>query len=236
MEIQRGKNIMIFTHKPITVPKLKRTHVDGIRLYEEVDTKQPGYYTSITSITSHWSKSKFAAWRKRVGEDEANRITKRATTRGTHTHSLIENFLNNEYVPKADPLPTYLFNNAKTELNKINNIIGIEIGLFSKYLGIAGTADCIAEFDGVLSVIDFKTSEKPKPVEWIEGYFVQATAYAMMLYELTGEMAKQLVIIMTCEDGEVIVYKETNLKKYILLLNQYINKFNADKESEYGSI
>lgn len=227
---------MKFIHNIIEVPKLKRTHVDGIRLYEEADSTIKGYYTSITSITSHWSKDKFSSWRKRVGDDEANRITKRATTRGTNTHTLIEHYLNNEEVPKADHLPAYLFNNAKPELNKINNILGIEIGLFSKLLGIAGTADCIAEFDGVLSVIDFKTSEKVKPINWIEGYFVQATAYALMLYELTGQKAKQLVIIMTCENGDVEVYKETDLKKYMLLLKQYIDKFNKDKELEYGRI
>lgn len=227
---------MIFTHNPITVPKLKRIHVDGIRLYKEENVESPGYYTSITSITSHWSKSKFAAWRKRVGEDEANRITKKATTRGTHTHTLIEHFLNNEEVPKADILPTYLFNNSKPFLERISNIIGIEIGLFSRYLGIAGTADCIAEFDGELSVIDFKTSEKPKPVEWVEGYFVQAVGYALMLHELTGIKIKKLVLIMTCEDGEVVVYEETDLKKYALLLKKYINKFNQDKELEYGNL
>lgn len=227
---------MIFTYNEVKVPKLKRTHVDGIRLYEQVDSSHKEYFTSITSITSNWSKDKFKSWRKRIGEDEANRITQRATTRGTHTHTLIEHYLNNEEIPKADHLPAYLFNNAKPELNKINNILGIEIGLFSKFLGIAGTADCIAEFDGVLSVIDFKTSEKIKPVEWIEGYFVQATAYALMLYELTGQRAKQLVIIMTCENGDVKVYKETDIKKYTLLLKKYINKFNNDMGLIYEHI
>ena len=225
---------MHFNHNTIIVPHLKRTHVDGIRLYEEVDADHQGYYTSITSITSHWSKDKFKEWRKRVGEDEANRITKLATTRGTHTHTLIEHYLNNEEIPKADILPTFLFNNAKESLNKINNILGIEIGLFSKNLGIAGTADCIAEYDGVLSVIDFKTSEKPKPRNWIDGYFVQATAYSLMLYELTKQKAKQLVIIMTCENGDVEIYKETDLKKYSIMLKEYIDKFNQDKGVEYG--
>lgn len=227
---------MKFIHNTIQVPKLKRTHVDGIRLYEEVDSQAKGYFTSITSITSHYSKEKFASWRKRVGEDEANRITKLATTRGTKTHTLIEHHLNNEDIPRADHLPTFLFNNAKPELNKINNILGIEIGLFSKYLGIAGTADCIAEYDGNLSVIDFKTSEKPKPREWIDGYFVQATAYALMLHELTGQRAKQLVIIMTCENGDVETYIETNLKKYTLMLMEYIDKFEKDKEQQYGLV
>lgn len=224
----------MFVHKTIQVPKLKRTHVDGIRLYEEVDSIQKAYFTSITSITSHYSKEKFSAWRKRVGDDEANRITKLATTRGTNTHTLIEHYLNNEEIPKADHLPKFLFDNAKTELNKINNILGIEIGLFSKIFGIAGTADCIAEYNNILSVIDFKTSEKPKPREWIDGYFVQATAYALMLYELTGQKAKQLVIIMTCENGDVETYIETDLKKYTVMLMEYIVKFERDKGTEYG--
>lgn len=225
---------MNFVHNPIIVPHLKRTHVDGIRLYEEVDSDHQGYYTSITSITSHWSKDKFKKWREKIGEDEANRITKLATTRGTHTHTLIEHYLKNEEIPKADILPTFLFNTAKQSLNKINNILGIEIGLFSRTLGIAGTADCIAEYDGVPSIIDFKTSEKPKPRSWIDGYFVQATAYSLMLYELTKQKAKQLVIIMTCENGELEVYKETDLKKYSIMLKEYIDKFNQDKRVDYG--
>ena len=219
---------MTFIHNKIQVPKLKRTHVDGIRLYEEVETADKGYFTSITSITSHYSKDKFKKWRERVGDDEADRITKLATTRGTNTHTLIEHYLNNEDIPRADHLPTFLFNNAKPELNKINNILGIEIGLFSKYLGIAGTADCIAEYDGNLSVIDFKTSAKPKPESWLEGYFVQTMFYGLALYELTGLKVKKLVLIMTCENGDCVVYEETNFRKYINLVKKYSDKFIED--------
>jgi CRISPR/Cas system-associated exonuclease Cas4 (RecB family) len=219
-----------FVHKLIEVPKLERFHVDGKRFYKKVDSDDAMNFISITTITSNYSKEKFKEWRLRVGEDEANRITKNATNRGTQMHNLIEHYLHNEELPKSAPLPKLLFDVAKPELNKINNILGIEIQLYSEYFQVAGTADLIAEYDGVLSIIDYKTSEKPKPVAWIEGYFVQATAYALMLYELTGIMAKQLVIIMACENGEVEVYKETDLKKYIKLLRKYIEKFKKDHE------
>ena len=219
-----------FIHKLIEVPKLERFHVDGKRFYKKVDSDDAMNFISITTITSNYSKEKFALWRKKVGEDEANRITKAATTRGTQMHNLIEHYIENKELPKSAPLPKLLFDVAKPELNKINNILGIEIQLYSEYFEIAGTADLIAEYDGVLSIIDYKTSERPKPREWIEGYFVQCTAYAVMLYELTGIMAKQLVIIMACENGEVEVYKETDLKKYIKLLRKYIEKFKKDNE------
>ena len=219
-----------FVHKLIEVPKLERFHVDGKRFYKKVDSDDAMNFISITTITSNYSKEKFALWRKKVGEDEANRITKNATTRGTHMHSLVEHYLENKELPKSAPLPKMLFDVAKPELNKINNILGIEIQLYSEYFQIAGTSDTIADYDGVLSIIDYKTSERPKPREWIDGYFVQAAAYAVMLFELTGIKAKQLVIIMACENGEVEVYKETDLKKYIKLLRVYIDKFKKDHE------
>lgn len=219
-----------FVHKLIEVPRLERFHVDGKRFYKKVDSDDAMNFISITTITSNYSKEKFKKWRLRVGEDEANRITKNATTRGTHMHTLVEHYLENKELPKSAPLPKLLFDVAKPELNKINNILGIEIQLYSEYFAVAGTCDTIAEYDGVLSIIDYKTSEKPKPREWIDGYFVQAAAYALMLFELTGIKAKQLVIIMACENGEVEVYKETDLKKYIKLLRVYIDKFKKDHE------
>jgi CRISPR/Cas system-associated exonuclease Cas4 (RecB family) len=106
----------------------------------------------------------------------------------------------------------------------------IESPLYSLQWEIAGTPDMIAEFDGVLSVIDHKTSEQPKPREWIEGYFVQCLAYAIMYAELFGTMPKQLVIIMSCQNGEVEVYIEKDLLKWVKILREYINKFIDDKK------
>ncbi|MCJ7713454.1 PD-(D/E)XK nuclease family protein, partial [Candidatus Bathyarchaeota archaeon] len=184
---------------------------------------------SITSVISHYSKEKFAKWRKRVGEEEANRITKRATSRGTDTHTLIESYLLNEELSEVQPISEMLFKLAKPTLNRINNIHCLESSLYSEVLGVAGSVDTIGEFDGELAVIDYKTSAKPKPREWIEGYFVQTMFYGMALYEMTGIQIKKLVIIMTCEDGECVVYEERDLEKYMKLVIQYIKKFVNDK-------
>ena len=129
----------------------------------------------------------------------------------------------------------FLFNISKSTLRKINNIYALEGSLYSKQLGIAGTVDCIAEYNDELAVIDFKTSAKPKPKEWIEHYFVQAMAYGCMLYELTGISVKKLVIIMSCENGECVVYEEYDKAKYIKLLGEYVSKFVQDNLEIYGT-
>ena len=221
----------MFTHVDCELPKLKRQNIDGARYY----TVNGKPMVSITSVTSYWNKQIFVDWRKRIGEAEANRITKRATTRGTATHELIENHLLNKEVEFDKPSPKMLFLQAKETLKNINNIYALESSLFSEELGVAGTVDCIAEYNGELSIIDFKTSAKPKPREWIEHYFVQAMAYGCMLYELTGISIKKLVIIMSCENGECVVYEEYDKGKYIKLLGEYISKFVQDKLEIYGT-
>ena len=149
-------------------------------------------------------------------------------------HTLTEYYLKNEKLPTVQPISEHLFKIAKPALNRIDNIHVLEGSLYSQYLGVAGTVDCIAEFDGELSIIDFKTSKEPKPREWIDGYFVQCCAYACMLHELTGIPVKKFVIIMACEDGEVKVYEEYDKTKYIKLLTQYIKKFVNDKLKQYS--
>ena len=119
-------------------------------------------------------------------------------------------------------------------LNNLDNIYALEKPLYSRQLGVAGTVDCIAEYNGELAVVDFKTSKEPKPRQWIEGYFVQAAAYACMLYELTGLTVKKLVIIMSCENGECEVYEEYNKSKFIRLLMQYIKDWKAFNETTKG--
>ena len=108
--------------------------------------------------------------------------------------------------------------------------------MFSYQLGIAGSVDCIAEFDGELSIIDFKTSKKPKPREWIEDYFVQCAKAMAMLYEMKGTSVKKFVIIMTCENGDVEVYEEYDKSKYIKLLTEYIREFVQFKLQEYKKL
>ena len=215
----------MFTHVECDLPALSRKTIDGVRYYS-VDERP---MVSITSVTSYWNRDIFKKWRARVGDEEANRITKRATNRGTKTHDLIEHFLLNEEVVLDNPSTKMLFTQAKKELRNINNIYALEKSLFSRELGVAGTVDCIAEYNGELAIIDFKTAEKPKPVDWIENYFVQAAAYACMFYERTGIPVKKLVILMTCENGEVTVYQEYDKMKYMKLLVEYINKFVEDK-------
>ena len=225
----------MFKHVDVTLPELERETIDGVRYYKVPDDEQLLRLVSITSITSHFNKEIFINWRKKVGEEEAERVTKAATSRGTDMHSLVENYLYNRDLPSVQPLSDFLFKIAKSELNRINNIYALEGSLYSKQLGIAGTVDCIAEYNGELSIIDFKTSKKPKPREWIEHYFVQCMAYGCMLYELTGISVKKLVIIMACENGECIVYEEYDKSKYIKLLSKYIRKFVRDKLELYGT-
>jgi len=225
----------MFNHIDIELPKLERETIDGVRYYKVPDDEELLRLVSITSVTSHFNREIFDNWRKKIGEDEAQKITKAATSRGTDMHSLVENHLYNKTLPPVSPIADFLFKIAKTNLNRINNIYALEGSLYSKQLGIAGTVDCIAEYDGELAIIDFKTSKKPKPREWIEHYFVQCMAYGAMLYELTGLTVKKLVIIMACENGECVVYEERDKAKYLKLLTQYIRKFVGDKLELYGT-
>ena len=226
---------MPFNHIDLDLQPLEREHIDGVRYYKIPDEEELIKMVSITSVTSHFNKEIFVKWRKRVGNEEADKITKAATGRGTDMHTLTEHYLKNENLPEVRPISDFLFKIAKGKLNKINNIYALEGPLYSKELGIAGTVDCIAEYDGELAIIDFKTSKKPKPRNWIEHYFVQCMAYGCMLYEMKGISIKKLVIIMACENGECVIYEERDKAKYIKLLGKYINKFVKDKLELYGT-
>ena len=226
---------MVFDHVELDLQPLEREHIDGVRYYKIPDEEELIKMVSITSVTSHYNKEIFINWRKKVGNEEADRVTKAATARGTDMHTLTEHYLKNEELPEVRPISDFLFKIAKGKLNKINNIYALEGPLYSKELGIAGTVDCIAEYDGELAIIDFKTSKKPKPRDWIEHYFVQCMAYGCMLYEMTGIAIKKLVIIMACENGECVIYEERDKAKYIKLLGEYINKFVNDKLELYGT-
>ncbi len=225
----------MFEHVELNLTPLEREHIDGVRYYKIPNEDDLVKLVSITSVTSHFNKEIFVNWRKKVGNEEADRITKAATIRGTDMHTLTEHYLKNDDLPEVPPISEFLFKIAKSEINKINNIYALEGPLYSKELGIAGTVDCIAEYNGELAIIDFKTSKKPKPREWIEHYFVQCMAYGCMLYELTGIAVKKLVIIMACENGECVVYEENDKTKYIKLLGKYIRKFVGDKLELYGT-
>ena len=224
----------MFNHVPAVLSPLERETIDGVRFYKVPNEDEFLKLVSITSVTSNWSRAKFAKWRKKVGEEKANEITRKATARGTDMHSMTEHYLLNEDLPKVAPMGDMLFKIAKPTLNKIDNIHSLEGSLYSKELGVAGTVDCIAEYEGELAVIDFKTSKAPKPRDWIDGYFVQAAAYACMYYELTGIAVKKLVIIMACEDGECVVYEERDKMKYMRLLVTYIENFLTTQLQLHG--
>ena len=159
---------MIFNHIETEFPTLTRELIDGVRYYKVPTKEEVLRLVSITSVISHYKKDFFQKWRKRVGEEEADKITKRATSRGTDFHLLVEDHQYNRNLSDVQPIFEILFKIAKPTLNRINNIRALEGSLYSEFLGIAGTVDCIAEFDGELAIVDFKTSAKPKPREWRE--------------------------------------------------------------------
>lgn len=215
---------MSFVYEPLVLPKLEREHIGDKRLYFSPDNKAKKFI-SITTITSFFNRHIFVNWRKKVGNEEADKITKASTTRGTDLHTLNECYIQGLDAPEVPEISKRLFEVNKSALDRIGKIYGIELGMYSEYLGIAGTCDLIAEFDGELAIIDYKTSKKPKPRAWLEHYFVQCCAYAFMLKELTGMEVKKFIIIMSCENGELVIYEERELAKYIKLLVKYIKHY-----------
>ncbi len=144
----------MFNHIDLELPQLERETIDGVRYYKVPDEEELIRLVSITSVTSHFNKEIFVKWRKKVGEEEADRITKAATSRGTDMHTLTEHHLKNEELPEVQPISDFLFKISKSELNRINNIYALEGSLYSKQLGVAGTVDCIAEYDGELAIMN----------------------------------------------------------------------------------
>jgi genome maintenance exonuclease 1 len=181
------------------------TFPDGKRYYTLEDgTKLP----SVTTVLGAQKKQAIMEWRKRVGEEEANRVSRKATSRGTNVHTLCERYLNNESLGDIMPDAKEMFLSLKPLLNRIDNIHYQECALWSKQLEMAGRVDCIAEFDGKLSVIDFKTSKKIKTEAHIEDYFWQTTAYALMYEEMIGVPIDDIVIIMAVEDDQPLLFKQ----------------------------
>ena len=216
-----------FNHVPVELQDIKATNKDGIRLYETPDGNM---YPSITTVLSVRNKQGLFEWRKRVGEEVANYIARTAAARGTAVHHMCEDYLNNEDMEKHKEkfLPHALFTQLRDKLlNRIDNIHSQEAGLYSDKYGVAGRVDCIAEFDGVLSIIDFKTSAREKTDERLYDYFVQETAYACMLLEQYNIRVEQLVTIVACEDGDTQVVIRPVKKQYLDSLLQYIDEYKV---------
>ena len=226
---------MSFTHcNYLGDLELEKKETNGIRLY---NLPNGDWVPSITSVTSFYNRQIFADWRKRVGIEEANRITKKATARGTDFHEAAQAYLENRELDWEEyrPLTKFMFHHAAPYLDRINNIHAIERTLYSEYLGLAGRVDCIAEYDGELAVIDFNTSEKIKPEKWLENYFVQEMFYAAAYYELTEIPVTKLITIMVTPGGDVKVFDKRNKGDYIKLLVRYIKEFVSHNiGSEHG--
>jgi len=214
----------MFNHIECELPKLNRvTNEDGTRVYQ---TPTGNKYPSVTTVTGLLKKQSIMAWRKRVGEEEANRISSTAARRGTRIHSLAEKYLLNESV-NPDMFDIEMWNKFKPILHNINNIYALEQSLFSDHLEVAGTVDCIAEYNGKMSVIDFKTSKRIKQRDNIHDYFMQCSAYAVAFEEMTKIPVPQIVILIAVDEEDPLIFVEKR--------NTWINGFR-DLRLEYKRI
>ena len=201
-----------------------REVIDGKRVYV---TPNGNVYPSITSILSLQSKPGLDEWKEKVGHAEASKIMKESSELGTKVHSLCESYLYNEKLKCDDMEAIDVFNRLRFVLGNINNIYCLEAPLHSDMLRVAGTVDCVAEYNGVLSVIDFKTSRKPKREEWIEDYFIKAFFYSAAFFEMTGAIPEQIVILVAIRNEfDVQVFKKPlrDMEKYIDKLIQIMKK------------
>jgi genome maintenance exonuclease 1 len=196
-----------FGGRNLPVPKLQQINENGTRVYATPDGSR---YPSVTTILSELGREGLDRWRDRIGHEEAARIGARAAARGTKLHMFTEHWLQNDQsvFTGVDLIGQHFFEEFKPLLTSIDNIHCLETKLYSHHLRLAGTVDCIAEYNGQLSVIDFKTASKPKRHDWIHSYFMQTAAYAIMYEELTGIPVPQLVILVAVEDSEPQVFTE----------------------------
>jgi genome maintenance exonuclease 1 len=206
---------------------------DNVRYYKTPTAAYP----SVTSVISFVNGHKFVEWRKRVGNEEANRKTKHATTRGTKLHRVFEVYLQNgDYQALAEyktPLIEMMFKAAKFYVDtRLDNIYQQETPMFSDKLCLAGTVDLICEVDGELAIVDFKTSAKEKPEEWLEDYFVQLSAYWAMFSEKTGIVPRKLVVFLVGENGDVQIVERKNIMHYLTTLQDYASKFIQHRDAQ----
>ncbi len=224
-------SVFRFKHIETNLPELTTKTIDRKRYYITPEGKE---YPSITTVLSNRGKEGLFEWRNRVGHEVANYISGKAAKRGTAVHHMCEDYLNN--VSFTEPnwwpnkqknfLPFCLFNQLRNGvLQRINNIHAQECGLYSDKYGVAGRVDCIAEYNQVLSIIDFKTSTSERNDEYNENYYIQTAAYAEMYEERTGIPTDQIVILVVTEDGVVQEFVKSK-QEYLPLLEEAINEFS----------
>tara|TARA_B100000674_G_C37564903_1_gene789044 strand:- start:56 stop:727 length:672 start_codon:yes stop_codon:yes gene_type:complete len=219
---------MKFKHEKIDIgyKDLDAKTTDSGRTYSTPDGKS---YPSVTTVLSILNEHIIQAWRDRVGEEEANRISGKASNRGTRVHSIVEKYLNNEDTTKALPHIRQSLENLKPVLDQsIGSIFGLEVPLYSNHLGVAGRCDCIAQFNGVPSIIDFKTSRYIKKKEKISNYFAQGAAYSIMWEERTGMVVPNIVIIMDVDHEKPSVFVE-HRDNWTELLHNTIDEYRKRK-------
>lgn len=216
---------MKFTHVPCPdIKELDTEYVDGKRYYV---TPEGNHYPSVTTVVSLHSRDAIAGWRARVGDEAADRISTQASNRGTAVHKLCEDYINNVEDFQRGHMPNNIetFNSLKRLLDtRLNNVWMQEVPLYSHYLKVGGRVDCIAEWNGQLSVIDFKTSKRPKYKDNITGYFMQAAAYCVMFEELTQVPIKNIVIAIAVDGYTPQVFIEDRdryIKDFIGLRKKY---------------
>ncbi|MCI4432766.1 MAG: PD-(D/E)XK nuclease family protein [Nitrosopumilus sp.] len=222
---------MQFTHHNTTIPLAFQREIEGVRYYL---TPQGKLYPSITTVLSKTSDMLgLDEWRERVGNDIAEQIMKEAQIHGTMTHKLCEDYLNNKE-SEGDflEIPKNHFEKLKPYLHKMNNIRGIELPLYSDEFEIAGTCDCVAEYNGDLSIIDFKTSRSRlvEHYDKVQKYFIQATAYSLMWKERTGTEIDQIVIIGSEETGNVAEFIKIpfDFKEALIEKLEKFRQYNAN--------
>ncbi len=207
------------------LPNTKGKNIDGVRFYE-IDGKS---YPSVTSVLSLLKKESLQEWRNNVGESVANWEMGRASRRGKAMHTLVEQYMKSQTPSIRDVLPLGLFKLIKPYVDKIDNIQMLETIMYSKKLTLAGQVDCIADYNGKLSVIDFKSANKERLESWVENYFLQTTAYSMMYEELYGVKIDQLVILLACEDGVAQCFIKSRAdyeKKLLESIDNFYKYFN----------
>ena len=213
------------------LPKTKGKRIDGFRFYN-IDGKN---YPSITTVLGIRKTEQLKGWREKIGENVANWEMGRAARRGKSFHTLVEQYIKGETPSIRDVLPLGLFKLLKPYIDQIDNIHLLEAIMYSKKLTVAGQVDCVAEYNGKLSVIDFKTANKERQEDWIDNYFLQTTAYAHMYEETFGTPIEQIVILIASEDGTTQAFiknkadYEKELGKAIQGFYKYYEDQNKDK-------
>ena len=218
----------IFSHRHIDVgyKDLTAETTDTGRTYNAPNGKS---YPSVTTVLSILTEDSIRSWRNRIGEEQADIVSGKASRRGTKVHSIVEKYLNNEDTSKFMPHVQQSLENLKPILNEhVGYIFGLEVALYSDHLGIAGRCDCVAQFNGVPSIIDFKTSRYIKKKEKISNYFAQGAAYAIMWEERTGMVIPNVVVIMDVDHEKPLVFVE-HRDNYTKLLKDTIDEYRTRK-------